>query len=1061
MKKNNLIGALLIKKIPLNRYLLIMRTTIILLFTFVFCGMAEQGSARNAIFKDNFSKVTQQTRKKITGNVVDAQGESIIGANIIEVGTASNGTITDFDGNFSLEVQDNAVIRVSYIGYIDQEINTAGKTTFNIVLKEDTKTLDEVVVVGYGVQKKSDLTGAVASVKGKDILKATPTGNMGEALQGQLAGVSVSNSGNPLSGSTIRVRGMNSITAETGPLIVIDGFIGGSFQNINPADVQSIEVLKDASATAVYGSRGANGVILITTKNGEKGALNISVNSYVSFKQLSKYPDMLSPYELATLSNEYGKEYYESQGKKAKVFYSQEDLDAIKNGEKGYDYIHHMFRSPAIDQNYELSLSGGSDKATVLASLKYQENQGVVEKSDASRLNYRLRSDFVIKEWLKAGMNLYGYYKKTSSPRLAAYDGLLIQGMYFPNTVNPINEKGEYNNLFPVSKVGSYNPMGHIWNVNNSGEEFKLNGQAYVDITLMSGLTFRSQLGLNYNNGLDLSLENSTSYTNFKYNYTRASAVSNNGIGWLNTNILSYVKDFNKNHRLNATLVFEQSYGNSYRHNTQARDLAFPDELGYNALGWADKFDGDSYRSINTLESGLARINYVFMNRYMFTASIRADGSSRLEDKWDYFPSAAIAWDLKQEDFLQKMDKLSALKLRVGYGVVGNQAVEAYRIYSKMVPVLLGGGSNSYTVGRPAAPDLRWERNQQVNVGVDLGFLKGRFTLSADWYDKQSKDILLEVRQPDQMGFPQLLKNAGEIRNTGVEITLGGLLIEQRDLSWRTQLNLTRNIGKFTKIPTLDHTQILAGNYGNKIFKLIEDKKIASFWGLTYQGVWQQDEVSKPFIDSKGKETGKTMADVYGIKPGNAKYLDVNKDGKLNDEDKSIIGNGQPQFSWGWNNSIRFKDFDLSVFLIGFHGFDIYNATDMIGYGGVSGQHVDAVTPKRSFLNRWTPTNTNTDIPGFIHEKKPVNDFNTRFVEKGDFVKFKSLTLGYTLKENLSKKLGVNSARCYISGQNLFTITKYSGLDPEASLGSPLTQGVDWGAYPNTRNIVVGLELSF
>ena len=419
----------------------------------------------------------------VTGTVSDNLGP-VIGASIQVEGT-SNGCITDIDGNYSLpNVPSNATLVFSYIGYQTQKVAVAGKTKINVKLSEDSQLLQEVVVVGYGVQRKSDLTGAVASVKTADALKSTPTGNVSDALQGRMAGVSVlSGSGDPSGDNTIRVRGINSITAETGPLVVIDGFIGGSLQSLNPADIASIEVLKDASATAVYGSRGANGVILVTTKNPEKDKLTVSFNAFANIKTVAKYPDNLSPYEYANLVNDYGKEYF---GKGDNYYYSPEQLAAFKSGKAGFDYSKEIFRSPAVTQNYELSIAGGGEKTTFLASLRYQDDQGIIKESSSQIYSWRLKVDTKIKKWLKAGLNMYGHYRETSKPRISEYDGLIQQSMYFPSTIEPKNEEGEYNNNF-FDGGKAYNPMGYIWEADNSNKTINNRIQGYVHFDIIDG----------------------------------------------------------------------------------------------------------------------------------------------------------------------------------------------------------------------------------------------------------------------------------------------------------------------------------------------------------------------------------------------------------------------------------------------------------------------------------------------------------------------------------------------------------------------------------------------
>ena len=1006
-----------------------------------------------------------QNNITVAGTVTDNLGP-VIGVNVSVEGTTMGG-ITDIDGNYTLNnVPSNGTLVFSFIGYKTQKIAINGQSRIDVQLEEDSEMLSEVVVVGYGVQRKSDLTGSVASVKTSDALKSTPSGNVSDALQGRMAGVSVlSGSGDPSQDNTIRVRGINSITAETGPLVVVDGFIGGSLQNLNPSDIASIEVLKDASATAVYGSRGANGVILVTTKNPGKDKLTVSFNAFANIKTVAKYPDNLSPYEYATLVNEYGNDTGHGD------YFDAQQLADLQSGKAGYDYSREIFRT-AVTQNYDLSVSGGNENTTFLASFRYQNDQGILKESMSETYNWRLKVDTKIKKWLDVGLNFYGNYRKNSSPRTNEYRGVFQTAMYYDNTLSPKNENGEYNND-DWSGTRMYNPMGHIWELDSSTQTINNRLQGYVQFNIIDGLTFRSQLGVLFDNRLSTTLENEDSYQMFVSSNSRAYARSYFNLSWLNTNTLNYVKEFNENHRINATAVFEQSYDNNYNHLGRAY---FPDYVdithGYNNLAMSQNAtlnELESTRTINTLMSGMLRVNYVFMNRYMVTASIRADGSSRLEDKWAYFPSAALAWDIKQESFLQDNNFIDQLKLRLGYGSVGNQSVEAYRIYSMMSATLGEGGKTVYAVDRPSAPYLKWERNDQFNVGVDFGILNGRVRLTADWYSKLSKDILLEVAQPTHMGYGALLRNAGEIKNTGVEFTISADPFVSNDptgFSWHTDLTLTHNKGTFTEIPTANGRQQQAGNYQNTLFQMVEGEKLASFWGYQYEGLWSEAEVNALFVDANGNTDGRTNHEVYGVVAGNSKFTDVNKDGTYNDEDQGIIGCGQPTFNWGWNNTFNYKNFDLSFFLVGFHGFDIYNATKQIGFGrvggGIGSQQVAAITPMKDWLNHWTPDNTNTTVPRWDGEGvEPLDRYSTRFIENGSFIKMKSITLGYTVPEKVCKNWGITNLRIYASVQNPFHITGYSGLDPEATLGDPLIQGVDWGDYPNSRNYLIGLNFAF
>jgi TonB-linked SusC/RagA family outer membrane protein len=1016
---------------------------------------------RKIILTPDYITASLQQQQSVTGKVTESSGTALPGVTIVVKGT-TQGTISGADGQYSLtNVPRNATLIFSFVGMKTQEISVGNKTMINVNMEEEAIGLQEVVAVGYGIQRKSDLTGAVVSVKAADALKTTPTGNITDALQGRMAGVSVlSGSGDPSKDNTIRVRGINSITAETGPIVVIDGFIGGSLKSLNPSDIQSIEVLKDASATAVYGSRGANGVILVTTKTPEKGKPTISFNGFANFKTVAKYPDSLSPYEYALLANDFGKEYFDAGNN---YYYNDEQLAAFKSGKAGYNYTKSIFRDPALIQNYELSIGGSDGKTSYLASLRYEKNQGVIKESDNSVYSWRLKVDSQLKKWLKTGMNIYGYHNKFNNPHIANYDGLIQQAIYFPPTIEPQDEDGNYNNFF-IDGSSTYNPMGMIWESNNKYKVLNNLLQGYVEFNILDGLTFRSQLGIAFQNNLNCSAENEKSYYYYKNNSgTQASAYSSWDNSWLNTNTLSYIKEYNENNRINATAVFEQSYANKYSHTSTANQVDFIDKLSYNALGWSNSTLSAvaSDRTINTMMSGMLRVNYVFMNRYMLTASLRTDGSSRLNDKWSYFPSAAVAWNIKQENFLKDINAIDLLKLRVGYGSVGNQAVATYRIYSKMSPTRNADGTTSYLVDRPRANYLKWERNNQFNIGLDLGFLKNRLTITADWYNKLSKDILLELAQPSHMGYSSLLMNSGEIKNTGIEIAIGANPIVGRRFNWHTDITLTHNKGIYNKIPTPSRRQQQAGSHANTLFYMIEGEKLGTFWGYTFDGIWQEDEVNTAFVDADGNTNGNTNGQVYKVKAGNTKLVDVNKDGKYNISDQDIIGCGQPTFNWGWNNIFNYKDFDLSFFMVGFHGFDIYNATDQMGYNTVSGQNMSLISNKPDLLNRWTPTNTNTNIPGFIKGGSENKVHTTRFVEDGSFVKIKSITLGYTLPSNLCKAFGINNLRIYASVQNLFHITNYSGMDPEATLGDPLVQGVDWASYPNSRNYLIGLNFSF
>lgn len=992
--------------------------------------------------------IQAQTGNTITGKVTDKKGEDIIGASVLIKGT-SLGTITDINGNFTLSnVSNSATLSISFIGYQTQEVRVGSQRNLIIKLEDDTQILEEVVVVGYGVQRKSDLTGAVASVKADDILANTPTTNIESALQGRLAGVSIiSGSGDPSAAATIRVRGANSIMADGGPLVVVDGFIGGSLNMINPGDVESIEVLKDASATAVYGSRGANGVILITTKAPTTGKVNVEYNGHVNFKTSYSLPDMLSAGQMAELANAYGQEFYESAGQATREFYTPEEAAAFyKDG--GYDYIGNIFRDPAIEHTHELSLSGGSEKTKFIFSGRYNLNQGIAKESQRELVNYRLKVDTEVLKWLKAGFNFTGNYSKSQGPNFSGWRSVLSEAMNFPNTIQPKDEEGNYNNK-NILGGNTYNPMGQIWEVDRDGFNYGSTLQGYLEVDILKGLSFRMNQSFYFGSSSNLNTESVASLSGWNNgNKSRATAYVSQAFNWTNQNILSYVREFNDKHRINATAVIEQSSNNNFRADTEGKDL-ISTNVGANNTGLAANVYASSGRTINTMLSYLGRVNYVFMNRYMLTASWRYDGSSNLAkgNKWEQFPSVALAWNVKEEPFLRDVEFLSQLKLRGGYGETGHQAIAAYSDKTKLGYKRNPDGSLVILTEELGASNLRWERTIQWNGGIDLGFFNNRLTFALDIYDKLTKDALLKVVAPSHTAFPNRLMNAAEISNKGFEITIGSDPVVTRDFSWNTNITLSRNKSVIENLHADVEYAVISGGYQNDYFRNIKGEKLGTMWGYVSDGVWKSWEIEQ------GLAPAGTQAGSYKFK-----NLDGDEEGKITTEDQTIIGNGQPSFQWGWSNTLMYKGFDLGFSVIGVHGFDIYNYTREARFG--SGQNPIVLGPNPEWLNRWTKDNENTDIAGFITARNARTP-SSQYVEKGDFIKVKSITLGYTLPSALLRKAGISNVRIYGSIQNPFLITDYSGIDPEVTLKSPLTSGIDYGYYPNGRNYLFGLKFAF
>lgn len=984
-----------------------------------------------------------QSSITVKGRVVDTAGESVIGASVLVTGTTI-GTITDLDGNFLLSnVDPKASLEVSYIGYKTLQVKVNGQTSLTVTLKEDTQALEEVVVVGYGVQRKSDLTGAVTSIKTDDLLKSMPVSDISHALEGRIAGMSVvSGSGAPGSGATMRIRGMNSLKADGGPVVVIDGMIGGSLASLNASDIASIEVLKDASATAIYGASAANGVILVTTKNPEAGKVRVEYSGYVNFKTPYDLPDMLSPGEFADLANDYGKEYYAEP----RQFYTPEEVAGFYNG-GGFDYMGHIFRDVAIEHNHALSVSGGSEKTKFLFSTRFNYNDGIANKTDAQNFNYRLKVDSEIRSWLKAGFNFWGNYSKSNGGRFSQYRGVLAEGMTMANTILPTDEEGNYNN-FDITGQARYNPMGMVNEVISDGYSYTSRLQGYVDVKLWDGLSFRMNQSVIFGSKWSGSTNNEKSYAVWAGNgKTSASTNFQPTYSWNNQNILTYIKEFNKNHRINATLVFEQSHSNNMQQKVNVSDL-YSVNIGHNNTGFAKAITSvpGNHQKTSSM-AALARVNYVFMDRYMLTASWRYDASSVLAsgNKWEQFPSLALAWNVKQENFLQNVDFLSQLKLRLGYGQVGNSGVAAYSEYTQVDPSFLPDGSVSFAVSRLGQPDLKWERTEQWNLGFDMGFFNNRLTATLDLYHKKTHDMLLDVNAPLYTNFSSRLRNAGSMLNKGYEIAIGADPVVGNEFSWNTTLTLSQNQAIIKELAS-ENDYITLSGYEAGHYRYYEGRRVGVLYGYVCEGVWTTEEAAK---------APATM----NAKPGTYRFKDLTGDDAITEADQTVIGNGQPRFQWGWNNSFRYKDFDFSFLISGVHGFDIYNKTHEIRLMDNGGNLM--ISPNPELLNRWTPENdVNTGVPGFVPQTNGLTP-SSEFVENGSYVKIKNITLGYTLPKNLTQRMRISNLRVYLSLQNPFLISGYSGLDPEVALKSPLTPGIDYGYYPNGRNYLLGLNLAF
>ena len=965
----------------------------------------------------------------------------VIGAAVIVKGT-DIGTATDENGRFSFNaLSPKAELEASALGYAVATVKVAGGGSLKIVLREDANYLDELVVVGYGVQKKSDLTGAISSINAQETMKKMPVNQVSDLLQGRVAGMSVmTSSGAAGAEQTIRVRGVNSIKADGGPLVVIDGFPGGTLGAVNPADIKSIEILKDASSTAIYGSRGANGVILITTKSPDQDKVTFSYNGQVNFGTPQALPEIMPVGEFAQMANDWYRTYYN------KTLYKKNQITNFINGYDTFDYMGAIFNDFAVSHSHDISLMGGSKKFKYYISMQYVHDAGIVGISSSDLWNYRVKIDSDVSKYVKAGVNFSGRVRSTNSNGFSGAYSIMTLAQEFPQTVLPYDKDGKLTQG-TISNSSMYNPMGFIDEQkrgNNDNKRFDSWLQAYVSIHPFKGFTIRHEQQISFSNIYSGTTSSIQSYSGMLNGQSSATYNDTNSFGWRMTTTANYTNEFADIHRINATLGIEQSLSKSNALSLYAQGLTTE------AIGWKNLMLSETSKiqsqsvSQNTALSFFGRVNYSLLDRYMFTVTFRRDGSSLLayEHRWDNFPSASVAWNIKEEKFMQNVDFVDQLKLRYGYGISGNQAVAAYSAFSTYVPTIGTGGTTTYTLN-VGNPSLRWEKTSQHNAGLDASFFKGRLSLTADYYDKVTHNAINTVVLPDDMGQSSGLRNAAEIQNRGIEVTISGTPVDVADFYWKADLTLAHNKAVINKLGDIESDYMELGTgWGNAFYRFYEGQPLGTIYGLKSLGTWSTKDY---YDDSIPKPTNPA------VRPGSYRYEDITPDGLINADDYTIIGNGQPKFNWGFNNTFNYKGFDLTLFFIGYHGFDIYNYP--------MARLTTQCAPIPILSQRWEAgVNENANRDAITSYDKVAS---STFVEKGDFVKLKSLTLGYTFPRQWMDKIFVSSLRCFLSVKNVFTITGYSGNDPEMAVSNPLRPGLDAGSYPGKREFIFGLNVSF
>lgn len=951
--------------------------------------------------------------KTIKGVINDEQGETIIGASVIIKGE-DTGTTSDMDGRFTLEAPEGAILVISYIGYHTQEVKVRKRSLLRVVLKEDNQLLDEVVVVGYGTVKKSDLTGAVSGVSNRQY-KNQPVQRVENILQGRTPGVEVTaTSGMPGASMKVRVRGTTSINKSSDPLYVIDGIISSSgLDGINPSDIQSMEILKDASSTAIYGSRGSNGVILITTKQGSEGKAQVTFDASVGLSTVRKQYDLLNAYEYATALNDI----------RGSSTISAEDLEAYKNGTKGINWTDLLTRT-GITQDYRLAISGGNEKVKYLISGNVLDQEAITIMSDYKRYGIRANIDSEVKPWLtiSAKLNASSLHKHNEG----GVNWLHVTN-FSPTMELKDPETGVYN-TDPYNMIGS-SPYGEMIVNNSDSYSYNLNANLTLLFKIMKGLTLSVQGGYDYDNSPSYSFRskldspgaiNSASNTNALHNY------------WQNTNNLTWQKQFG-DHSFTAMGVWEISRSWDSQLKGTGSNLN-NESVGYWNLGNAAIRDASNSYTEFSLASGIVRANYDYKKRYFITAALRADGSSKFQgdNKWGYFPSAAVAWDIAQESFMSNQHVLDQLKLRASFGVTGNQDIAAYSTLGMLSGASYGWGTSTSSTGywgyQFATPGITWEKTYQYDLGLDMSI--GGFNITVDWFKKQTKDLLFQKQVPKYNGGGTYWVNQGKLNNTGVELSLTTFPVKEA-VTWETSLNASYVKNEVADLAGDDF--VLTANYsdlGGPMQIMKPGYPMGSFYVYQWKG-----------FDDKG-------ANLYQKADGS---LTTNP----TSDDLVVKGQASPKWTVGWNNTVTWKNWTLNVFFNAATGYDRLNISRFMAASmtGVS----RFVTLRDAYFKGWDhvankadalyPSLTNTDNKSYAN-----SDF---WLEDASFIKLKNISLSYRIPRRVLKFASVQLS---VSAQDLFTITRYKGMDPEVYTSY---DGLDYGAYPIPRTITFGAKFRF
>ena len=1018
----------------------------------------------------------------VKGTVVDETDLPMIGATVMIKG-AAGGTITDFDGNFTISAKKGQVIAISYIGYKTQEVKYTNQQKIAVKMVPDSKALDEVVVVGYGSMKRSALTGSVSSIAAKDVKEFQSSSVLG-ALGGQIAGVQITQSdGGPGSGFNITLRGVGTMTGDASPLFIVDGFEVDNIDNIANADIESMEFLKDASSSAIYGARAANGVVMITTKSGKAGKPSITYNGSATYRKITKKLDLLTPYEFAKLQEDIDPKYADTYWKEGNdengLPYRFQSLnDYIGVG--GVDWQDATF-NPTWSQDHNLSITGG-DEATTYSLLftRYNEN-GIFNNSgfDRTTAKFRVKQKIMKDITLDATINYAQTNKKgVGTTADSGRFNMLAQILSARPTggLRLTDEELLSSAIDPVmledgSSLAQVNPVIQTESVTNKKRAEMWSGNASLTWQIMKGLTFKTAATYNTTNSrVDRFFKDGSkeAFRNGQKPYGETQMIRD--VRWTNSNNLTWKQKINKKNSYDIMLGHEISYRSSEFLLGQAMDFPF-DHLGNNNLGLgATPSKVNSDFNDKKLLSFFARGNYNYDNRYLLTATVRADGSTVFskKHKWGFFPSFSAAWRVSEEAFMKDVEAVSNLKVRFGWGIVGNDRISNYLSLDLYENKKYGIGNSLTTVLTPKQiknQNLKWEGSSSVNLGLDLGLFANRLSLSADFFIKDTKDLLLAQELAHVTGFDKQYQNVGKIRNKGMEFSISSTNIQTKSFTWNTNFNISIIRNELRALESgANYKTTRSGfdsNFTQDDYIAIVGSSLGAIYGYEFDGIYQSSDFyitpDHKYILKEGITNNTRYTDAGGLRPGVVKYKDQNGDGIITTADRTVIGNAIPKWYGGITNTFAWKGIDFSFMFQFNYGNDIYNATRLYATQSRNGRR----NMLAEVADRWTETNASNLVPstkGYV-----TNDVYSRFVEDGSFLRLKNVTLGYTLPKKWTQKAYIKRMRVYATGQNLFCISGYSGYDPEVSTAgnNPMTPGLDWGAYPKSRVFTFGIDLQF